>query len=173
MSTSQLKEEMYKNFSNFNYTCDSDIVCHKLLLGFKEGKDLAGAVRGVMESLDGAFSVTGILDDGTFFAFKDPNGIKPLCAGHSQDHQTVAFSSETVSLDMNSLERDFELLPGELISLQKTALSANKSSKSQSMPFALSNTLTLQGQTQGLTVNTFTKSVKLLEETSFMKTPIL
>ncbi len=115
VSTSELKEEMYKNFDNFIYTCDSDIVCHKLLLGLKEGKDLAGAVRGVMEGLDGAFSVTGILQDGTFFAFKDPHGIKPLCAGHSHDHQTLAFSSETVSLDMNSFERDFELNPGELV----------------------------------------------------------
>jgi amidophosphoribosyltransferase len=115
VSTSQLKEEMSQNFSNFNYTCDSDIVCHKLLLGLKQGKDLASAVRGVMESLDGAFSVTGITGDGDFFAFKDPHGIKPLCAGHSLDNQTFAFSSETVSLDMNSLERDFELNPGELV----------------------------------------------------------
>jgi amidophosphoribosyltransferase len=115
VSTSQLKEEMSQNFSNFNYTCDSDIVCHKLLLGLKEGKDLASAVRGVMESLDGAFSVTGITGDGDFFAFKDPHGIKPLCAGHSLDHKTLAFSSETVSLDMNSLERDFELNAGELV----------------------------------------------------------
>lgn len=119
VSTSALKEEMSQNFSNFNYTCDSDIVCHKLLLGLKQGKDLASAVRGVMESLDGAFSVTGITGDGVFFAFKDPHGIKPLCAGHSLDHQTFAFSSETVSLDMNSLERDFELNPGELVTVSK------------------------------------------------------
>lgn len=115
VSTSELKEEMQNNFSDFTYTCDSDIVCHKLLLGLKQGKDLASAVRGVMESLDGAFSVTGITSDGAFFAFKDPHGIKPLCAGHSLDHQTLAFSSETVSLDMNSMERDFELHPGELV----------------------------------------------------------
>ncbi len=119
VSTSELKEEMSQNFSNFNYTCDSDIVCHKLLLGLKQGKDLASAVRGVMESLDGAFSVTGITGDGVFFAFKDPHGIKPLCAGHSLDHQTFAFSSETVSLDMNSFERDFELNPGELVTVSK------------------------------------------------------
>ncbi len=115
VSTSELKEEMQNNFSDFTYTCDSDIVCHKLLLGLNQGKDLASAVRGVMESLDGAFSVTGITSDGDFFAFKDPHGIKPLCAGHSLDHQTLAFSSETVSLDMNSMERDFELHPGELV----------------------------------------------------------
>ena len=119
VSTSELKEEMTQNFSNFNYTCDSDIVCHKLLLGLKQGKDLASAVRGVMGSLDGAFSVTGITGDGVFFAFKDPHGIKPLCTGHSPDGQTFAFSSETVSLDMNGLERDFELNPGELVTVSK------------------------------------------------------
>lgn len=115
VSTSKLKEEMQTNFTDFKYTCDSDIVCHKLLLGLKQGKDLPSAVRGVMESLDGAFSVTGITSNGDFFAFKDPHGIKPLCAGHSLDNQTLAFSSETVSLDMNSMERDFELKPGELV----------------------------------------------------------
>ena len=114
-----LKQEMSENFPDSTYTCDSDIVCHKLLLGLKQGKDLASAVRGVMESLDGAFSVTGITGDGDFFAFKDPHGIKPLCAGHSPDGQTYAFSSETVSLDMNSLIRDFELKPGELATVTK------------------------------------------------------
>ncbi|MCL1977951.1 MAG: hypothetical protein FWG55_07635 [Candidatus Bathyarchaeota archaeon] len=115
VNAQDLIEEMRNNFDDFTYNCDSNIVCHKMLLGFKQGKDLINAVRGVMEGLDGAFSVIGILEDGTFFAFKDIHGIKPLCAGHSPDHQTLAFSSETVSLDMNSFERDFELQPGELV----------------------------------------------------------
>ena len=70
-----------------------------------------------MESLDGAFSVTGITGNGDFFAFKDPHGIKPLCAGHDPDTKTYAFSSETVSLDMNGFVRDFELKPGELVTV--------------------------------------------------------
>ena len=115
INTEELKEELRDNFDGFACNCDSGIVCYKLLLGFKQGKDLVGAVRNVMEKLDGAFSVIGLLDDGTFFAFKDPHGIKPLCAGHSPDKKTLAFSSETVSLDMNSFEHDFELRPGELV----------------------------------------------------------
>jgi amidophosphoribosyltransferase len=114
-----LKKEMTENFPEFKYACDSDIVCHKLLLGLKEGKDLVSAVRVVMESLDGAFSVIGLTGEGDFFAFKDPHGIKPLCAGHSADGLTYAFSSETVSLDMNSFIRDFELKPGELVTVTK------------------------------------------------------
>jgi amidophosphoribosyltransferase len=119
VSTNDLKNEMTNNFSDFNYTCDSDIVCHKLLLGLKNGKSLSDAVHDTMVSLDGAFSVTGITGDGNFFAFKDPHGIKPLCAGHDPLGGTFAFSSETVSLDMNSFERDFELNPGELVTVTK------------------------------------------------------
>lgn len=119
VNTLPLKKEMNQNFPDFVYNCDSDLVCHKMLLGLKQTKDLALAAKGVMESLDGAFSVTGITGDGDFFAFKDPHGIKPLCAGHDPHGKTLAFSSETVSLDMNSFVRDFELNPGELVIASK------------------------------------------------------
>ena len=117
VNTLPLKKEMAENFPDFLYNCDSDIVCHKMLLALKEGKDLASAAHTVMESLDGAFSVTGLTGDGDLFAFKDPHGIKPLCAGHDPAGATYAFSSETASLDMNSFVRDFELRPGELVTV--------------------------------------------------------
>ena len=119
VNTLPLKKEMTDNFSDFIYSCDSDILCHKLLLGLRQGKDLASAVRSVMGSLDGAFSVTGITGEGDFFAFKDPYGIKPLCAGHDPTGATYAFCSESVGLDMNSFVRDFELKPGELVTVSK------------------------------------------------------
>ncbi|MCW4002579.1 MAG: amidophosphoribosyltransferase [Candidatus Bathyarchaeota archaeon] len=119
VNTLPLKKEMTQNFPDFLYNCDSDIVCHKMLLALKQGKDLASAARIVMESLDGAFSVTGITGDDEFFAFKDAHGIKPLCAGHDPQGATYAFSSETVSLDMNGFERDFELKPGELVTVSQ------------------------------------------------------
>jgi amidophosphoribosyltransferase len=119
VNTSPLKKEMTDNFSDFTYSCDSDILCHKLLLALRQGNELASAVRSVMESLDGAFSVTGITGEGDFFAFKDPYGIKPLCAGHDPAGATYAFCSESVGLDMNSFVRDFELKPGELVTATK------------------------------------------------------
>ena len=115
----QLKKEIDAQFSNFECSCDSDLVCRKLLMELEKRKDLASAVKACMQSLDGAFSVAGIVGNGTFFAFKDPHGIKPLCAGHSPDGAAYAFSSETVSLDMNGFVRDFELEPGELVKVSK------------------------------------------------------
>src|SRR3990172_8218048 len=119
VNTLQLKREIDQNFPDFVYGCDSDLVCRKLLLELKKGKDLISAVGEVMRSFDGAFSVTGITGSGDFFAFKDPHGIKPLCAGHSPDGKTYAFSSETVSLDINGFIRDFELKPGELVTVSR------------------------------------------------------
>jgi len=126
VNTLPLKKEITENFSNFLYNCDSDIVCHKMLLALKNGKDLPLAAKEVMESLDGAFSVTGITGNGEFFAFKDPHGIKPLCAGHDPVGKTFAFSSETVSFDMNSLVRDFELEPGELVTVTEDGFKRNQ-----------------------------------------------
>jgi amidophosphoribosyltransferase len=119
VNTLPLKKEMFENFPNAVYNCDSDLVCYKMLLEYNKTRDLVSAAKAVMEGLDGAFSVIGITGDGDFFAFKDSYGIKPLCAGHSPDGKILAFSSETVSLDMNSLIRDFELNPGELVIASK------------------------------------------------------
>jgi amidophosphoribosyltransferase len=115
VNTEPLLKEIQATFSNFMCSCDSDLVVNKLLLELTKGSDLAEAVKVTMLSLDGAFSVVGIGPDGALFAFKDPHGIKPLCAGHSSDRKTLVFSSETVSLDINGFEREFELKPGELV----------------------------------------------------------
>jgi amidophosphoribosyltransferase len=119
VNTIQLKKEIDRSFRGFSYECDSDLICHKLLIELDKTKDLSKAVKACMEKIDGAFSVAGVTQNGDFFAFKDPYGIRPLCAGHNENRTTFAFSSETVSLDINGFERDFELEPGELVRVSK------------------------------------------------------
>ena len=119
VNTLQLRSETDPHFSNLPYTCDSDLICRKLLIELEKRKDLTSSVSECLKTIDGAFSVAGITSDGNFFAFKDPHGIKPLCAGHSPDEATFSFSSETVSLDMNGFVRDFELEPGELVTVSQ------------------------------------------------------
>jgi amidophosphoribosyltransferase len=119
VNTFQLKKEIEKKFRGFSYECDSDLICHKLMIEYLKSKDLISAVKTCMQEVDGAFSAAGITQNGDFFAFKDPHGIRPLCAGHSPDKSTFAFSSETASLDINGFERDFELEPGELVTVSE------------------------------------------------------
>jgi amidophosphoribosyltransferase len=126
VNTFQIKKEISKEFPRFSYECDADLICHKLLIELAKGKDLKSAVTTCMQEIEGAFSVAGITNDGKFFAFKDPSGIRPLCAGHSEDHSTYAFSSETVGLDINSYEKDFEIEPGELVAVSKNGFQREK-----------------------------------------------
>lgn len=119
VNTFNIRKELSLEFPGFTYECDSDLICHKLLIELLKRKDLTSAVRTCMVDIDGAFSVAGVTQDGDFFAFKDPHGIRPLCAGHSESRLTYAFSSETVSLDINGFIRDFELRPGELVRVSR------------------------------------------------------
>lgn len=126
VNTFQLKSEISRKFPGFSYECDSDLICHKLLIELLKEKDMVSAVRKCMVEVDGAFSVACITQDGEFFAFKDPHGIRPLCAGHHTESSTYAFSSETVSLDINGFEWDFELEPGELVTVTKEGFKRQK-----------------------------------------------
>ncbi|MBS7632011.1 amidophosphoribosyltransferase [Candidatus Bathyarchaeota archaeon] len=120
VNTFQLAEEIKTKFPSFSYECDAELVCHKLMIELLKGKGITSAVKTCMQKIDGAFSVTCITRDGQLFAFKDPHGIRPLCAGHSRTSPLYVFSSETVSLDINGLEKDFELEPGELVKVTKS-----------------------------------------------------
>ena len=135
VNTLQLKREIGKEFPGFSYECDADLISHKFLIELKKRKDLASAIKACMQEIEGAFSVVGITKNGEFFAFKDPYGIRPLCAGHSEDNLTYAFSSETVGLDINGFKRDFELEPGELITVSKDGFKREKLVKNKRKAF--------------------------------------
>ncbi len=126
VNTLQLKKEIRKEFPGFSYECDADLICYKLLIELMNGRDLTSSIKTCMQEIEGAFSVAGITKDGKFFAFKDPYGIRPLCAGYGEDSSTYAFSSETVSLDINGFERDFEIEPGELVTVSKDGFQREK-----------------------------------------------
>jgi amidophosphoribosyltransferase len=110
-----LRWEIRSRFPGFSYECDVELIGRKLLMSLMEGKDLASSVKTCMRDVEGAFSVTGITQNGELFAFKDPHGIKPLCCGYNSNRSMCAVSSETVGLNINGLEHDFEVEPGELV----------------------------------------------------------
>jgi len=115
VNNAPLRWEIRSRFPGFIYECDIELLGRKLLMNLLENKDLASAVRTCMRDVEGAFSLCGITHNGELFAFKDPYGIKPLCCGHSPTGNIKAVSSETVGLDINGFEFDFEVEPGELV----------------------------------------------------------
>lgn len=115
VNTVGLKKEICKTFSNFSYDCDAELICRKLAVELMQNQDLQSAVRTCIKEVEGAFSVSGITQEGELFAFKDPYGLRPLCTGGNAEGNICAFSSETVGLDINSFNHGFEIEPGEFV----------------------------------------------------------
>ncbi len=98
-----------------------------------ETEDIRESAKECMEKIDGSFSITGLTDDGTLFAFKDPYGIKPLCYGYSNGN--YAFSSESVGLSINGIDYKAEINPGELYILSDGKLEKTQIIKSYGRAF--------------------------------------
>lgn len=122
VNNSWLRRRIREKFPGFSYECDAELICRRLVMELAESHDLTSSVLACMKEIEGAFSVTGITQKGELFAFKDPHGIRPLCCGHSRNRKLYATSSETVGLDINGLEYDFEAEPGELITLSEDGI---------------------------------------------------
>jgi amidophosphoribosyltransferase len=119
VNTVQLKNEICETFPDFSYECDAELICKKLAANLMENNSLQSAVKACMEQIEGAFSVSGITQEGDLFAFKDPYGLRPLCCGCSPDGNICAFSSETVGLDINGFNHGPEIEPGEFVAATK------------------------------------------------------
>ncbi len=114
-------------------TSDSHALAALIVKKLEETGSLPKAISELMDSVDGAYSITGILDDGTLFAFKDPWGIKPLCYGFSDGK--YAFSSESTGLAINGIEWQTELRPGELLIVRDGMMSQVQAYPSKQQAF--------------------------------------
>ena len=77
-------------------------------------QDVFNAIRAVHKRVQGSYAVIALIAGHGVVAFRDPNGIRPLCIGRGADG-TVMVASESVALEgtMQQLERD--IAPGEAV----------------------------------------------------------
>ena len=80
------------------------------------------AVRSVYRNVQGSYSVAGILAEGGLFAFRDPQGLRPLVLGRRDatgedgaPQVSYMVASETIALQVNGYELLRDIEPGELI----------------------------------------------------------
>ncbi|MFV0178061.1 amidophosphoribosyltransferase [Empedobacter falsenii] len=81
--------------------------------------DLVEAIQKGTEKVKGAYSVL-LLTNNQMAAFRDPNGIRPLCLGKLDDAYIVC--SETCALDAVGAEFIRDVEPGELIVINEEGL---------------------------------------------------
>ncbi|MBI2133129.1 amidophosphoribosyltransferase [Candidatus Woesearchaeota archaeon] len=74
------------------------------------------AVREVQEKLVGGYSVVGVVEGKGIFAFKDPNGIRPLIMGRRGGPDVgYAFASESIALSVDGYNSLRDLRNGEAV----------------------------------------------------------
>ncbi|MBA3232348.1 MAG: amidophosphoribosyltransferase [Propionibacteriales bacterium] len=102
-------------------TTDTEVVT--ALLASYPDLSLESAALEVLPQLRGAFSLV-FMDEGTLYAARDPQGIRPLVLGRLERGWAVA--SETAALDIVGASVIREVEPGELIAVDEHGLRAQQ-----------------------------------------------
>ncbi|MDO5509388.1 MAG: amidophosphoribosyltransferase [Weeksellaceae bacterium] len=106
-----LREKLKAEDLPFLATSDTEVMLRAIQ--YHADMEVQDAVREVAKHINGAYSVL-LLVKGKLAAFRDPNGIRPLCMGKLDDH-TVVFSSESCGLDAVGATFVRDLEPGEIV----------------------------------------------------------
>jgi amidophosphoribosyltransferase len=108
----ELHSEMRDQGVNFRSTSDSEIIA--ALLSTHPADTIQEAIADVVPRLEGAFSTVVMTTEGVF-AFRDPQGLRPLALGQIGDRYCVA--SESCAFDIIGADFLREVEPGEMIGL--------------------------------------------------------
>jgi amidophosphoribosyltransferase len=118
VNVEELRTELVANGVKLATGLDSEIIA--ALIAHDEAP-LAEAVATAMSRLEGAYSVTALVD-GTLVSFRDPFGFRPLTLGQLGDDWVVA--SETCALDLIGADVVRDVRPGEVIWVDEDGLHA-------------------------------------------------
>ena len=125
-NTAQLKSELFRqDLRHVNTNSDSEVLLNVLAHELQEGATnykldpatIFAAVSGVYRRCRGAYSVVAMIAGYGLLAFRDPNGIRPLCfgAGGTEGEDEVMVASESVAIEGTGHRVVRDVAPGEAI----------------------------------------------------------
>ncbi len=106
-----LRAALEREGVHFLATSDTEVILRLIQKHLSKG--IAQAVTSTTQAIRGGYSVLALMPN-SLAAFRDPNGIRPLCMGEL-DAGTWVFSSETCGLDAVGATYIRDLDPGELV----------------------------------------------------------
>ncbi|UYL08442.1 amidophosphoribosyltransferase [Bdellovibrio sp. SKB1291214] len=127
----EIVEYVRKRRSRWTFTRnDLELLLHMMSIGVSDqleaGKELSPEILGkaaqqVVEKVQGAYSVVGMMADEGMFAFNDTQGIRPLLIGRKSigDKYSYCFASEKQVFFALGFEYFRDLKPGEFVFVDK------------------------------------------------------
>ncbi len=103
------------------------------LLGARLNNDFSAssfftAVKYVMDKCVGGYAIVGALSDGSIFAFRDPNGLRPLILGQKSGNKACfGFASETLPLEFLGFDTYCDVEPGQAVFIDRNGIKHSQS----------------------------------------------
>ena len=118
----ELKISLQENGAIFHSTTDSEIITYQIALERTKTNSIEDAVYETARKLKGGFALI-IMSPQKMIGVRDPYGLKPLCLGKRNGSYILA--SESCALNAVGAEFVRDILPGEIITIQKNDIKNN------------------------------------------------
>ncbi len=120
VNTSELRDGLHGRGVRFRSTTDSEVLATLVDHFTKQHNSMRAGIRETMKLVRGAYSAV-LMSEEALYAFRDPNGIRPLSLGRV-DGVGWAVASETCALDLIGAEYLRDVAPGEIVKLSGSGL---------------------------------------------------
>ena len=118
-NAARLRASLVETGSLFQSSTDTEIIVHLVARSHQQG--VSNRLIDALKQIEGAYSLVCIADD-MLIGVRDPHGVRPLVLGKRDD--AYVLSSETCGLDIVGAEFVRDLLPGEMVVIDKTGITS-------------------------------------------------
>lgn len=118
-NAARLRASLVETGSLFQSTTDTEIIVHLVARSHQQG--VSNRLIDALKQIEGAYSLVCIADD-MLVGVRDPHGVRPLVLGKRDD--AYVLSSETCGLDIVGAEFVRDLLPGEMVVIDKNGITS-------------------------------------------------
>jgi amidophosphoribosyltransferase len=116
VNTVELRDKLKGHGIRFRSTTDSEVMVTLINHFTQKHHAIRGGIREAMKLVTGAYAVV-MMSEEALYAFRDPNGVRPLVLGTLPDDGGWVVASETCALDIVGAEFVRDVAPGELIKI--------------------------------------------------------
>lgn len=121
VNTAQLRKRLISEGVHLSSTTDSEAIASLVGEFTKRTSHIREGISETMKIIRGAYAVV-LITESALYAFRDPQGIRPLCIGELAGSRGFVVSSETCGLDIVGAHFVREVEPGEVIKISENGL---------------------------------------------------
>lgn len=121
VNTNALKARLVDHGVHLRAGTDSEAAAKIIGEVTRETHSLRDGIRMAMRMIEGAYAMVLASPD-SLYAFRDPNGIRPLVIGQLSDNKGWVVASETCGLDIVGAKYIREVEPGEIVRFNKDGI---------------------------------------------------